>query len=263
MTRAGIRTEPASAQGIGASPLRKEDWPLVRGEGTFIADFKRPGMVHAFVARSPFAHARIDGIDSTAVLAAPGVIDVITAADLPDRGRPIPTRQFGDEGSNRFLQRPLADGVVRYSGEPVALIIADTRYRAEDAAELLRIDYEPLDVVLDPDAAVAPDAPLLQPHVGTNVAGHLLVEMGAVEEAFAAADLLIKEEFRIQRHAAVPLETRGLLAEYDPDRESITVWGAAKIPHVNRAILTRLLGWNDETKVAGRAARRWGIRRAR
>ena len=84
MTRAGIRTEPAAAQGIGASPLRKEDWPLVRGEGTFIADFKRPGMVHAFVARSPFAHARIDGIDSTAVLAAPGVVDVITAADLPD-----------------------------------------------------------------------------------------------------------------------------------------------------------------------------------
>jgi carbon-monoxide dehydrogenase large subunit len=239
----------AELNGIGASPLRKEDWPLVRGEGTFVADFKRPGMVHAYVARSPLAHARFTNIDRAAALAAPGVIDVITAEDLPDRGRPIPTRMFHDEASNRFLQRPLADGVVRYSGEPVAVVIADTRYRAEDAAELLQVDYEPIEVVLDPDAAVAPDAVLLQPQVGTNVAGHLVVEMGDLAGAFAAADLVIKEEFRIQRHAAVPLETRGLLAEYDKETESLTVWGAAKIPHVNKAILLRLLGWKDDTKV--------------
>ena len=248
MTKATATTE-AALQGIGSSPLRKEDWPLVRGEGTFVADFKRPGMVHAFVVRSPFAHARFTTIDSEAALAAPGVIDVITAQDLPDRGRPIPTRMFKDEGSNRFLQRPLADGVVRYSGEPVAVVIADTRYSAEDAAELLRVDYEPLAVVLDPDDAVAEDAPLLQPHTGTNVAGHLVVEIGALDEAFARADLVIEEEFWIQRHAAVPLETRGLLAEYDAKTESLTVWGAAKIPHVNRAILTRLLGWNDERRI--------------
>ncbi|MHB8689435.1 MAG: xanthine dehydrogenase family protein molybdopterin-binding subunit, partial [Candidatus Dormibacteraceae bacterium] len=232
--------------GIGTSPLRKEDWPLVRGEGTFVADFKRPGMVHAFVVRSPFGHARFAPFDCQVALSAPGVTDVITAADLPDRGRPIPTRMFKDEGSNRFLQRPLADGVVRYSGEPVAVVIADSRYRAEDAAELLRVDYEPLDVVLDPDDAVAEGAPLLHPHAGTNVAGHLVVELGELDEAFADADLVIKEEFRIQRHAAVPLETRGLLAEYDSKTESLTVWGAAKIPHVNRAILARLLGWTDE-----------------
>ena len=243
-----MRSRP-ELNGIGASPLRKEDWPLVRGEGTFVADFKRPGMVHAFVVRSPLAHARFTTIDRAAALAAPGVIDVITAEDLPDRGRPIPTRMFHDEASNRFLQRPLADGVVRYSGEPVAVVIADTRYRAEDAAELLQVDYEPIDVVLDPDAAVAPDAVLLQPQVGTNVAGHLVVEMGDLDAAFAAADLVIKEEFRIQRHAAVPLETRGLLAEYDKDMESLTLWGAAKIPHVNKAILLRLLGWKDDTKV--------------
>jgi CO/xanthine dehydrogenase Mo-binding subunit len=241
--------EPVAVNGIGASPLRKEDWPLVRGEGTFIADFKRPGMVHAFVVRSPLAHARFTTIDTRATLAAPGVIDVITAKDLPDRGHPIPTRQFSDEGSNRFLQRPLADGVVRYSGEPVAVVIADTRYSAEDAAELLEIDYEPLDAVLDGDEAAADDAVLLQPAAGTNVAGHLVVETGAIDEAFARADLVIKEVFSIQRHAAVPLETRGLLAEYDAKTESLTLWGAAKIPHVNRAILTRLLGWKDESKV--------------
>ena len=206
-------------------------------------------MVHAFVVRSPLAHARFTTIDRKAALGAPGVLDVITVDDLPDRGRPIPTRMFNDEGSNRFLQRPLADGVVRYSGEPVAVVIADTRYRAEDAAELLDIDYERLEVVLDPDDAVKLNAPLLQPQTGTNVAGHLVVEVGAVDDAFRKADVVIKEVFRIQRHAAVPLETRGLLAEFDPKTESITVWGAAKVPHVNRGILTRLLGWKDENKV--------------
>ena len=241
--------DPMVVNGIGASPLRKEDWPLVRGEGTFVADFKRPGMVHAFIVRSPLAHARFTTIDRTSTLAAPGVLDVITAEDLPDRGRPIPTRQFGDVGSNRFLQRPLADGVVRYSGEPVAVVIADSRYLAEDAAELIDVDYEQLEVVLDPDGAVAENAPLLQPGTGTNVAGHVVVEMGDLDGAFAGADLVIKETFSIQRHAAVPLETRGLLAEYDSEAESLTVWGAAKIPHVNRAILTRLLGWKDESKV--------------
>jgi aerobic carbon-monoxide dehydrogenase large subunit len=235
--------------GIGSSPLRKEDWPLVRGEGTFVADYRRPGMVHAFVVRSPHAHARIKSIDRSAVLEAPGVLDVITAEDLPDGGRPIPTRQFNDEGSNRFLQKPLADGVARYSGEPVAVVIAATRYQAEDAAELLGIDYELLPVVLDPDDAVAPHAPLLQPQTGTNVAGRLVVEMGALQEAFDKASVVIKQEFRIQRHAAVPLETRGLLAEYDPKAESVTVWGAAKIPHVNKKILARLLGWSDEDRV--------------
>jgi aerobic carbon-monoxide dehydrogenase large subunit len=249
VTKAHIPVDPSVVNGIGASPLRKEDWPLVRGEGTFIADFKRPGMVHAFVVRSPLAHARFTAIDCKATLGAPGVFDVITAADLPDRGRPIPTRQFSDEGSNRFLQRPLADGVVRYSGEPVAVVIADSRYRAEDAAELLYVDYEPIDVVLDADDAVQPGAPLLQPHAGTNVAGHLVVEMGPLDEAFSTADLVISEVFSIQRHAAVPLETRGLLAEYDAKTEVLTVWGAAKIPHVNRTILTRLLGWKDESKV--------------
>jgi carbon-monoxide dehydrogenase large subunit len=226
-------------EGIGKSPLRKEDWPLLRGEGCFVADLKRPGMVHAFVMRSPHGHARFSRIDRQAVMGAPGVIDVITAEDLPDRGRPIPTRMFHDEDANQFLQRPLADGVVRYSGEPVAVVIAGTRYLAEDAAELLAIDYEPVPVVLDPDDAVA---------VG-HVAGHLVVENGDVQEAFAKADVVVSGEFHIQRHGAVPLETRGLLAEYDAAAERVTVWGAAKVPHVNKKILARLLGWEDEERV--------------
>jgi len=146
--------------------------------------------------------------------------------------------------------RPIiADDRVRFVGEIVAAVVAGSRYQAEDAAELLDIEYERLDVVLDPDDAVAEAAPLLRPEAGTNVAGHLLVEVGNIDEAFAQADLVIRETFRIQRHAAVPLETRGLLAEYDAETESLTVWGAAKIPHVNRGILARLLGWSDVSRV--------------
>ena len=249
MKRRPFVADSKAVSGVGTSPLRKEDWPLLRGEGRFIADFTRPGMVHAFVVRSPFAHARIGSIDRAAALAAPGVIDIITAEDLPDGGPRIPTRQFGTPGSERFLQRPLAGEVVRYSGEPVAVVIADSRYVAEDAAELLAIDYEAIDPVLDPDDAVAPGAPLLQPEAGTNVAGQWTIDLGSWDDAAATADLVIKEVFRIQRHGAVPLETRGLLAEYDAAANSLTVWGAAKIPHVNRSILTRLLGWADESKV--------------
>jgi carbon-monoxide dehydrogenase large subunit len=247
-TRADV-VAPEDVAGIGLSPLRKEDGPLVTGLGCFIGDFKRPGMVHATVFRSPHAHARITAIDTSAALAAPGVIDVIVAADLPDPGLRIPMRQFRVSGSERFLQPPLAVDVVRYSGEPVAVVIADSRYLAEDAAELLDISYEPLPAVLDGDLALAADAPLLHPQADSNVSGEIVIDQGEVEEAFATADLVVEEVFRIQRHAAVPLETRGLLAEYDEATEGLTVWGAAKIPHVNKGILARLLGWEDEDRV--------------
>ncbi len=240
---------PEDVMGIGVSVLRKEDRPLLAGLGCFIADFKRPGMVHATVVRSPYAHARIIDVDKDAALAAPGVIDVVVAADLPDPELRIPMRQFRVTGSERFLQPPLASDVVRYSGEPVAVVIADSRYLAEDAAELLEIAYEPMTPVLDGDLAVATDAPLLHPLAGTNVAGEMVIDQGPVDELFAEADLVVEEVFRIQRHAAVPLETRGLLAEYDPATESLTVWGAAKIPHVNKGILARLLGWEDEDRI--------------
>ena len=246
------RADVAAAQdvmGIGTSPLRKEDQPLVTGGGCFIGDFKRAGMVHATVVRSPYAHARIMGVDKTAALAAPGVLDVVNAADLPDPSLRIPMRQFRVPGSDLFLQPPLAADVSRYSGEPVAVVVADSRYLAEDAAELLEISYEPLEAVLDGDAAVAPDGPRLHPHAGSNVSGEIIIDQGEVDEAFATADLVVEEVFRIQRHAAVPLETRGLLAEYDEEAKALTVWGAAKIPHVNKGILARLLGWEDEDRI--------------
>jgi carbon-monoxide dehydrogenase large subunit len=202
--------EPATAvMGIGASPLRHEDRPLVEGRGCFIGDFKRPGMLHAAVVRSPHAHARITGIDVSAALALDGVQAVIVGTDIPE-GTLIPMRQFRVAGAERFLQGPLAREVVRYSGEPVAVVIAVSRYIAEDASELVEIDYEELPVVLDSESAARPDSPLLHPAAGTNVAGDIEIGRGTVDEAFASADLVLEEELRMHRHAAVPLETRGL-----------------------------------------------------
>lgn len=231
--------------GIGTSPLRSEDGPLVEGRGCFIGDFKLPGMVHAAVIRSPHAHARIAAVTASSALAQEGVHDVVVGADIPD-GTLIPMRQFRVQGSERFLQPPLARDVVRYSGEPVAVVIADSRYLAEDAGELLEIDYRELPPVLDAEMALAPDAPLVHPAAGTNIAGELVIEHGAVDEAFSSADFVLEEKFRIHRHAAVPLETRGLVAEFNEVDGSLTVWGAAKIPHINRGILAALFGWEEK-----------------
>jgi CO/xanthine dehydrogenase Mo-binding subunit len=213
---------------IGSSVLRLEDLPLLTGKARFADDVHRPGGFHATVLRSPYAHARILRIDADPARNHPGVALVLTAADLPDGGPPIPMRMFSQPGMERFLQRPLALGEVRYAGEPVALVVAVSRYVAEDAAELIEVDYEPLE-------------PALEASAGT-LAGSLLIESGDIETAFREASLVVAERIVCHRHAAVPLETRGLVAELDDATGELTIWGAAKIPHVNRRILAGMLG---------------------
>ena len=231
---------------IGRSMPRKEDRPLLTGSAAFADDLHRPGALHAAIVRSPLAHAAIRRIDAGPALAVEGVELVLTAADLPAGGVRIPIRLFAQPGLERYLQSPLAEGVVRYAGEPVAMIVAASRYLAEDAAELVEIDYEPLEVVLDPTIAVKEDAPAIHAQTGSNVAGTLTIADDGVDAALAAADLVIEEQLRSQRHAAVPLETRGLLAELDEATGELTVWGAAKLPHVNQRILARMLGWPEQ-----------------
>jgi CO/xanthine dehydrogenase Mo-binding subunit len=230
-----------AGQVVGQSVLRKEDRPLLTGRASFVDDVHRPGMVHATILRSPHAHARIAAIDATAALAVDGVVGVLTASDLPGGGPEIPMRMFPQPGMERFLQRPLAGEVVRYSGEPVAVVLAASRYLAEDAAEQIDVDYEPLRPVLDHRAAAQDTSAAIHARAGTNVAARFVVEKGNLDAAFADADLVIERVIRCHRHAAVPLETRGIVAELDPALDELTVWGAAKIPHINRRILARLL----------------------
>jgi aerobic carbon-monoxide dehydrogenase large subunit len=232
---------------IGQSVLRKEDRPLMTGQGCFADDFELPGAAEAAVLRSDQAHARLSEIDAGAARALPGVLDVITAADLAAETR-IPMRMFKREGMERFLQPPLARDRVRYSGEPVALVIAESRFVAEDAVGLIEVAYEPLDPALDGPGSLQPGAPVLFEEAGTNLAAEFEVgqDAGAVAAVFEAAETVIAERIQIQRHAAVPMEGRGVVAAYDEASERVTVWGASKVVHVNRRILAALLGWDEE-----------------
>ncbi|MBK0392140.1 xanthine dehydrogenase family protein molybdopterin-binding subunit [Ramlibacter algicola] len=219
---------------------RQEDFRFLTGRGCYVDDVRRPDMLHAVVIRSPMAHARILGIDASAALELPGVVAVITFADIRKFAKPIPQRTCPLPGMEKFLQVPLASDVVRYVGEPVAVVLADDRYVAEDAAEMVFVDYDSLDAVVDAHAAMAGGA-VVHEQQGTNVASAYEVGRGDVARAFRDAHYTRKETFYVHRHSAVPLETRGLVAEWDPVAKHLKVWGAGKVPFANRAILADML----------------------
>ncbi|QBD77623.1 xanthine dehydrogenase family protein molybdopterin-binding subunit [Ktedonosporobacter rubrisoli] len=225
---------------IGKAIKRLEDPRLLAGKGCYVADLYVPGMLEAYVVRSPYAHARIVAIDSQAALACRGVLAVFTAHDLPADLMPIPMRLAPTPALELALQMPLARDVVRYAGEPVAVIVAHSRYLAEDAADELLIDYEPLEAVADIRVALRVDAPLIHPALGSNDVFTLISKKGEPTRALAQAPRRLSLEPGVQRHAAVPLETRGLLAI--PDEHGRThVYGPTKVVHYNHAILARML----------------------
>lgn len=245
MTGAAVRAAE-EVRSVGRSVLRNEDPALLRGRARFVDDLAEPGALEAAVLRSPHPHARVRAIDVSAALDLDGVVDVVTAADLPGGGPLIPIRMFSRPGMERFLQRPLAVDRVRYVGEPVAVVVADSRYVAEDALEQITVEYEPLEAVRHPEQAAEQGAPLLHEEAGTNIAAAFDIESGDVDGAFERAHAIVEATFACGRHAAVPLETRGLVAELEPAGGRLVVSGAAKVVHVNRRILASLLDWPEE-----------------
>ncbi|MFI0407466.1 xanthine dehydrogenase family protein molybdopterin-binding subunit [Actinomadura sp. 3N508] len=234
---------------IGGDVRRDANAALLAGTARYVADLRRDGEVHARVVRSPVAHARIASIDVTEAAAHPGVVAVLTAADLPDVRIPIRLPMFETPEANRFLQPPLARGVVRYVGEPIAVVVAADPYVAEDAAELVDVDLDELPPVTA--LADAADAEPVHPGVGTNVVNTVPLRHGDVDAAFAAADVVVRERFRMHRHTAVPMETRGLLAEVDEVTGRLTLWGGAKVKHSVRQALAGMLGMPaDRIRVA-------------
>jgi carbon-monoxide dehydrogenase large subunit len=224
---------------IGARIPRVEDARFLRGEGRYVADIRLPFAVEAHVVRSPHAHARLRAIDTRSALVYSGVEAVITGNDLPTDLLPIPCRIPTHGDLEPFLQYPLARGIVRYVGDPVAVIVARDRATAEDAADRLAVEYEPLPAVASAEAARAPGAPQLFP--AGNVAAEWGFDIGKVDAALATAAAVVRETFTVQRHTGVPLETRGLLAAYDGGRRLLEVHGATKVPHTNRATLAAML----------------------
>jgi carbon-monoxide dehydrogenase large subunit len=230
-----------TTHGVGYSLLRKEDRRLLTGAGKYAADFRLPGMMHAAVLRSPHAHARLGAIRAKAALALPGVIAVVTADDLGPVGR-IPVRLGPRPSLVACLQPPLAREKIRYVGEPLALVIAESRYLAEDALDLIEVDYDALPVVADAWQALDDKAAVLHEAIHGNVVDTIQTRTGDAAGALAGAVHRIRERFAVQRHTGVPLETRGLTAAYDPGTGVLRLWGVAKVPHFNRRVLADLLG---------------------
>jgi len=232
---------------VGAAVRRSEDYRFVTGRGRYVADVVSSEHCHAVVVRSAVAHARVARIDIAPALRMPGVLAVLTFADLGDLGTPIPIRIAPLPGFDRYLQWPLAHDRVRYVGEPLALVVAEVRDAAEEAAERVVVDYEPLEAVVDPRAALA-DRVLIHEATGTNVASSYRVSRGDPNGAFASAPYTRRETFRCQRHSGVPLETRGLVATWDATSGTLSVLGATKVTFFNRRALARMLRL-DEARI--------------
>jgi carbon-monoxide dehydrogenase large subunit len=223
----------------GTRVARVEDTRLLTGHGTYVDDIVRPGMLHACFVRSPFAHARINSIDVSAALALPGVHAVLTAADLNADVKEAWHAVAGKDVADT-PRPPLAEGEVKFVGDPVAIVIAENRYVAEDAIELVDVDYDPLPVIADFTQAVNAAAVVHEAYPD-NVAGGL---SGAPpdEEAFAAAAYVADEQIYQQTHVPVPIETRGLVVEWVAATQELTLWASTQTPHELRAFAARLLG---------------------
>jgi carbon-monoxide dehydrogenase large subunit len=227
---------------VGRRLPRREDAELLTGRGRFIGDLHRPGMLHAAFLRSPLPHARIDSIDTAAAMAMPGVHAVLTGADLPeDLGAQPNTHLFGERETPYYA---LARDRVRYAGEPVAVVVADSPYRAEDARDAVVVEWEPLPAVADAELALAADAPLVWPDRDwpDNVCATFEKEIGDVDRAFAEADVVVTERYRIQRQFGCSLEGRGVLAEWDRNVDELTIWTSSQIVHIVRDLLASVLG---------------------
>lgn len=223
----------------GTRVQRVEDNRLLTGRGSFVDDISRPGMLHACFVRSPFARARINGIDATAALALPGVRAVFTAADLNPDVREAWHAVAGKDMPDT-PRPPLAAGEAKFVGDPVALVIAENRYVAEDAIELVDVDYEPLPSITDFTAAQSSDV-LVHDSYPNNVAGGM---SGAPpdEEIFDTSAYVVKENVYQHIYAPVPIETRGLVVEWAAASGELTLWASTQTPHELRAFCARLLG---------------------
>ncbi|HLH21712.1 MAG TPA: xanthine dehydrogenase family protein molybdopterin-binding subunit [Chloroflexota bacterium] len=236
---------------IGAGIRRKEDPRLLTGAGRFVDDVVLPDLLHLAVLRSPHAHARLRHVDLAPARAWPGVVAAVDGAAVRDRLGPLPTAVWRrvdpaleaavDVLIRMETQHLIAVDTARYAGQAVAVVLADSRYTAEDAAERIVVDYEPLPPVLDAQAASRPDAARLHPDLPDNLAARVRLATGDVDGAFATADHVVRRRFRMQRLTGIPIETRGVVARPEPGG-GVTVWAATQSPHLVRDAIVHHLG---------------------
>ena len=232
MTETVERAEQLTRPGvIGDNLERVEDARLVRGLGRYVDDSDPPRLAHMAVVRCPYPHARIVSIDASRARELEGVLEVLLPEDVHDRTEPITVLRPIPE-SPRIMLRALARGVARYEGEPVASVCAVSRYVAEDAVNLIDIEYEPLDAVMDVEAALSDKAPILHDDYGSNLLARNPRGEGDPDRAFAEAAEVAEDVFRINRVSGLPMETRAILATYTPGVKQLEVLSSTQAPHL-------------------------------
>ena len=234
---------------MGQPVKRREDPRLITGTSQYVDDIQLAGMLHLAFVRSPYGHAKVNGIDTTEAKKVPGVVAIVTAKDIEDDTTgPLPY-EFGFEpfqNVKNMERGPLATDKVRYVGDPVAAVFAETRYAARDAAAAVEVDYDPLPAVIDPEKGLEDGAPLLYEEWGTNLGHTQSLSHGDVDTAFAEADKVVTLKVVNQRVLPVAMETRGCLADWRPGRPGdageLTLWTSTQIPHGVKTKLSVLLG---------------------
>ncbi|MDW5598710.1 xanthine dehydrogenase family protein molybdopterin-binding subunit [Conexibacter stalactiti] len=239
------REMPGGNGYVGRALKRKEDPRLITGRATYVDDLVLPSTLYAAIVRSPEAHARITAIDTSAAAAREGVEAVFTGEDLADMAAPCPMVWVPPGVEVHVPEHwPLARGKVGYVGQAVAVVLGDDKYAVVDAAEQVVVDYEPLPVVVDPEAALEEGAPIVHEQFGTNKVFEWSLAGGDVEGVFAAADVVLERRIVNHRTAGAAIEPRGALAEW---REGhLTLWSSTQIPHIARVILSIQLGISEE-----------------
>jgi 2-furoyl-CoA dehydrogenase large subunit len=230
--------QDVQARWTGTALKRKEDPRLLTGKGRFLDDIKLAGMLHAAFVRSPYAHARVLSVDTSAALALPGVRGLITGQEARERSGSLrPLIPVPSDPPNYCL----ASDKVRYVGEPLAMVAAADRATAEDAAALVAVAYEELPVVVDVERAAEPDAPLLYEEAGSNVLWHDVFEYGDMAAGFAAADEVVAERYTIHRYASTPIECFGVIADWDPGQEVLTIHTNDQRPGLTIGVIAEAL----------------------
>ncbi len=230
-------SEQVKGKWVGKRMKRKEDLRLLTGRGNFMDDIRLPNMKHAAVLRSPYPHAWIRGIDVTEAERLPGVRGILTGEDVEKMSKPFPV---GVPVPPKYYS--CAVDKVRFVGEPVAVVVAEDRYIAEDALDLIKVDYEPLAVVMDIEEATQPDSPLLHDHIGSNIYSQRLFKYGDPEKAYEEADLVVKGKFLFPKYGSTPLETYAVIASYNPYNEEFVIYNNYQGPFVNHSLVALALG---------------------
>jgi len=236
-------TELEVGRVVGVPLDRKEDAALLTGQAKFIDDMSLPGMVWMAVVRSPYAHARIRSVDVSGALAHRDVVAAFTGEELADEWlASLPCAWLPTEDTKQPNHRPLAVDEARYVGDGVAVVVAKSRGAARDAAELVQVDYEPLQVVLDAERALEDGAPLVHEEFGTNRCYVWKLSTGEVDEEFAKADVTVKERYRQQRLIPNAIEPRGVIVQPFPATGELTMWSSTQVPHIARVTLSMVTG---------------------